>query len=563
MLTNTTHQSRRRRSGPGRTACTSKQGHGAEAPKPTSRRPQTAAAGGDESSLARFGMEPGERGSLNVRHASDGGVQGFFVPRASADGDAEAKPGQSTAAGVKIIEIFPAASELRIYPTNTRPWHPDHLGPKYSQIRTLTLPSHLDDEVDLVDALEGLPAGFTKDYEYGLGLAQECDPIIDLIEAHTKCDTLALDPSAETTVDGSTFRMSLARFEALRAELTRIKSRGNGAIRRVRHAFVHNELAEVLGLDEARYSEGRHPTSRWITQVTAGAEPLSDFEQEALLAATRASAAQIAATNPDRLVRLQRDIELVNLEQLISAYGDALWARHNERWWQQFFEENVFALQLLFGGPSVFVDSQVPIGEGGNSAKGKKIADYLFRNATTNNAALVEIKKPSTQLMSKTPYREGVYGVHSEISKSVTQVLDQALQLTRHEGDTQARTPGKSWVSSAPRCFVVAGMASELDTPDKKKSFELFREHLSGVRLVTFDEVHGQLELLRDFLSADAAGSSGPWMSRQRPSQQATSLLRPNDATRLLHHEPRRAIPAGHEPSSSQRRDPAPSPRTA
>jgi hypothetical protein len=38
----------------------------------------------------------------------------------------------------------------------------------------------------------------------------------------------------------------------------------------------------------------------------------------------------------------------------------------------------------------------------------------------TDNAALVEIKK-STQLLSKRPYREGVYGVHSEIGKSVTQ----------------------------------------------------------------------------------------------------------------------------------------------
>jgi hypothetical protein len=42
--------------------------------------------------------------------------------------------------------------------------------------------------------------------------------------------------------------------------------------------------------------------------------------------------------------------------------------------------------------------------------------------------------------MKRRPYREGVYGVQSEISEAVTQVLDHALQLIRHETDTKART---------------------------------------------------------------------------------------------------------------------------
>jgi len=290
--------------------------------------------------------------------------------------------------------------------------------------------------------------------------------------------------------------------------LTRIKNRGDLGIRRVKETFVHNDLAQTLSLDTKELSLGRLPTSKWITRVAAGEEPLSDEEQDELLSAAASSATTIAATNPEKLVRLQHDIELVNLDQLIKAYGDALDARHNEDWWQKFFEENVFVLQLLFGGPTVFIDSQVPIGEGDNSVKGKKIADYLLKNSMTNNASLVEIKKPCTQLMRKRPYREGVFGVDSEISQAVTQVLDQALQLTRHEADTKSRTGDSSWVSNSPRCFVVAGRAAELDTADKQKSFELYREHLSGVRLVTYDEIFEQLKLLRDFLDSDGGGSA-------------------------------------------------------
>jgi hypothetical protein len=44
-----------------------------------------------------------------------------------------------------------------------------------------------------------------------------------------------------------------------------------------------------------------------------------------------------------------------------------------------------------------------------------------------------------------------------------------------------------------------------LDTPDKRKSFELYREHLAGVRLVTYDEIFEQLKALRDFLVVETS----------------------------------------------------------
>ncbi len=454
-------------------------------------------------------MKPGDRGTLDSRVTEDGVLQGLFFPKQSP------KPGtaaaERVAAGVKLIELRPSEGEIRIFPIDTRSWDPNFLGPKYEKISTIILEVDLEPDADLTDVLEDLPAGLTKNYEYGLGFAQECDAIIDLIEENTECDTIMLVASGEAEDLGTVFRMSFRRLAELRKELAKIKVRGDHGIRRVRRAFVHNDLAPVLGVDSINYSLGRHPTSQWMTRVAAGEHPLSDEEQEELLSATLAGARHLATEKPKHMARLQRDIEQVTLDQLIDSYEAALDAAHGEGWWQQFFEENVFALQLVFGGPTVFVDSQVPIGRGDNSLKGKKIADYLLKNSMTNNAALVEIKKPSTRLLGKQPYREGVYGVYSEIGKSVAQVLDQALHLTRHESDTKSRTPDDSWASNAPRCFVIAGRAEELDTPDKQKSFDLYREHLSGVRLVTYDEILGQLRSLREFLTSDAEGPSrGP-----------------------------------------------------
>jgi len=446
---------------------------------------------------------PGSRGIFDTEELKGGVVRGWFVPKE--------RPGPDTygterhLAKVKVAELDPTKDELRIFPTDTRPWNDNFLGPKYSQIRQITLDVEVDEPTYMEDVLATLPAGLNKNPEYGLGFAQECGIIVNLIEEHTQCTAIALPADGEPAIRGPVFYLPLPHLTELRDRLARITSRGGGGIRRVKQTMVHNELAPVIGLDPRELTLGRLPDSRWMTKVAAGEVPLTEDEQDGLLAATLVGARSIVESSPQKLARLQRDIELVNLDQLLVAFGDALGAGHPEPWWQRFFEENVFLLQLIFGGPTVFVDSQVPIGEGDNSTKGKKIADYFFKNVMTSNAALVEIKKPSTRLLGRREYRKGVYGVDAEIGKAATQVLDQALQLARSEAATRTRTSETSWVVSAPRCFVVAGRASELDSPDKQKSFELFREHLAGVRLVTFDEIFEQLRTLREFLSAESA----------------------------------------------------------
>lgn len=438
-------------------------------------------------------MRPGERGELETSTDCQGMTVGHFVPK---------KP-PSPGDKAKIAELDPVKGQLRIFPTDTRAWHGTFLGPKYKQIRTIVLPVDSDADTDLADTLEALPSGFTKDPEYGLGLAQECDPIISFIEENTSCTAIELLNGSDACVRGSTFLLGLEQLAALRAQINRIKTRGDGGISRVKKKHVHDTLGPALSLSSKDLSLGRLPDSQWMTKVAAGEIPLSEAEQMELVAATTAAAPSIAANSPQTFARLQRDIESVNLDQLIRAFKDALNAGHPEPWWQGFFEENIFLLQLIFGGPTVFIDSQVPIGEGDNSFKGKKIADYFFKNSLTDNAALVEIKRPSTQLLGRREYRAGVYGVDAEIGKAITQVLDQALQLGRSEDATRARSGDPSWRISAPRCFVVAGLASELDTADKRKSFDLYREHLSGVRLVAFDEIYEQLKTLRDFLSSE------------------------------------------------------------
>lgn len=448
--------------------------------------------------MARFGIEPGDRGTLETQLIGNGAFQGVFVPMTVPEPGTQAA--ERAESSVVLFQADTAQGRLTIYPIDTRQWSSGFLGPKYSKITAIELAADVVEDVDARDALDSLPSGLTKDFEYGLGFASELDVIVKFVEANTDCTIIALVATGDIAVDGPRFKIPHRQFEHLRDEIRSIKRRGDHAIRRVKEAATNDALGASLGMPPKKLSLGRLPTTKWMTRVAAGEDPLSDDEQDALLAAASAGAPQMVASRPEMMIRLHQDIELVTLDQLISRFSAALENNHREDWWQKFFEQNLFAMQLIFGGPTVFIESQVPIGKEALSARGKKIADYLFKGGLTDNAALVEIKRPSTKLLKKREYRAGVYGVQSEIGEAVAQVLDQALQLTRYENETKVGKPDTSWASNAPRCFVVVGLASTLDSDSKKKSFDLYREHLSGVRLVTYDELLAQLTALRDFL---------------------------------------------------------------
>lgn len=47
----------------------------------------------------------------------------------------------------------------------------------------------------------------------------------------------------------------------------------------------------------------------------------------------------------------------------------------------------------------MFVGSQTIVGDESPGTGGKRILGYLYRNATTDDAAVVEIKRPTTKLL--------------------------------------------------------------------------------------------------------------------------------------------------------------------
>jgi hypothetical protein len=111
---------------------------------------------------------------------------------------------------------------------------------------------------------------------------------------------------------------------------------------------------------------------------------------------------------------------------------------------------------------------------------------------------LIEIKTPGTPLLGP-QYREGVYPLSRELSGAVAQALNYRQSFLRRfdnltSGSTRHLTIGD------PRCVVIAGDSKELVDPAMKENFELQRERLNGLTVLTFDELFLRLEHLVTFL---------------------------------------------------------------
>ncbi|MBC2644943.1 DUF4263 domain-containing protein [Rhodococcus wratislaviensis] len=442
--------------------------------------------------MRRYGSDQDVKARLDVRH-HDNEVDGFFVPLDPPDDP-------SAADGTRILNFSGDSSELRIFPIYTFPDNEKYLEPKYPQIHTLTM-SVPDTDVGVVDfrelLLEWLPSGFVTDYKFGLGLVKDCNRLVRLIEKHTECDEIYFMGGTNVAVAGKQLLLGLERFEAILSEIRRINSRGYDGAARVKDAFVHNALASTLSLEPAVYSLGRHPVSQVLTKAADGVKELTEQEQDALIDTFASESAALARTRPETFLKLHRDIELVNLDRLIQSYEDALARGKKEGFWQNFFDNNAFALQQVFGTPMVSFQSSASVGGVGFAGSGGKVADYLLKNPLTNNVALVEIKKPSTSLLNTKEYRGGVFGPSKDLGGAVTQVMDQAYQLmTSFAGlKLASRADLEAYAVS---CFVVIGRTPSSD--DEQKSFEMYRANSRNVKIVTYDEILEQLKLLRKFL---------------------------------------------------------------
>ena len=488
-------------------------------------------------------------GSLVVEELSSDCIEVFYIPSEEKLEQSGLNPDSEAEYSVKLLEIDGLIQRITLFPIKTIGGRDDFLQPKYNQIKSITLadanlvffpseseastdsdraffspyfgPAEPMEELkdidslkrvpstqeDVMKVLEGLPSAFTKDYDYGLGLANPYRFIVHAVETISDCTEIVISEQATgINQEEKIFYISFDDFEMARKTLNNITNLSQKAAESVKEGKVYNFFAEKIGQPEIPITVGRHPLRKLFTSVAQGEEPLSDGEQVAVLDVMEKNVKTIAEIQPEKLVKLQSDIELANLNSLIVRYEEMINKNFSESDWQRFLNENPFILSLAFGYPIIKVQDQASVGGRKISGSGEKITDFLVKNSMTNNTAIIEIKKPQTELLNKKPFRSGVYTPSSELSGSINQALDQKYQFEREISQIKENSRIHDIETYSVHCCLIIGkMPSD---EERQKSFELYRGNSKDVEIVTFDELLNKLKEFSTFLNPAKTESS-------------------------------------------------------
>lgn len=187
-----------------------------------------------------------------------------------------------------------------------------------------------------------------------------------------------------------------------------------------------------------------------------------------------------------------------NLKNVLKVWQDNK-DNSNENFWQKTFWENQIVLSQVFSFPVLILEGTAYVGGKNIENEGGNLVDFLLENNLSENTVLVEIKTPKTSLLGSL-YRGGVHNISSEITGALLQVSSYKDSLIKDYHRLKSESI-KSFYAFNPQCLVIAGTwQDEIVNQDQKKSFELFRNGLKDVQIITYDELFRKIEILIDLL---------------------------------------------------------------
>lgn len=455
------------------------------------------------------------RSSSSVEVRRDGSSLRFVWVTSGSKGAPDALELARYDAGSDLLRIFP-----RVHLADV-----DLFDPQFDQVHELQIVAaalgwdpedavseRSDGRLELVEGdgplqeLHGLPKGFGRYFQYGLGFPRAYRGLVRAIESLTDCTVVCFGGAEDEGVRDNICHVALERFDRYKLAVDLNRARGDVVVGRVNRIAAQNSIAELAGLPAEKLTLGRHPVVQAITRAITDETPLDVDERSALVARMSLESRRVASDSPQQFGQLRSGIELVALEVLIEQFESAMQSagKGRESKWQAFFELNVFALQQLFAAPVALYGSQLHLRMPNMHGAGARIADFVLVNTLTRNAVVVEIKTPATRLVGR-PYRGAgvatIFPPHAELAGAVVQVQAQMESAATDFRDLVRRTADAEEVDTLViRGAVIAGSVESLSS-EERRSFVRYRSGLHGVEVLAFDEVLGRLQGLRQFLS--------------------------------------------------------------
>lgn len=168
--------------------------------------------------------------------------------------------------------------------------------------------------------------------------------------------------------------------------------------------------------------------------------------------------------------------------------------KSDERFWQEYFQNHPNILSAVF--PSVYqvICEQPYLGGKSIDNSGGKISDYLYEFGS-KNSCIIEIKTPVTPLVGA-EYRKSFPPSH-ELTGAVLQLRKQKdkFNKTYNNLKVEGMEKGINFETYDPKCYLIIGNSDFLNDY-QIRDFELFRNEMKDIEIITFSELIRKMELL-------------------------------------------------------------------
>lgn len=190
------------------------------------------------------------------------------------------------------------------------------------------------------------------------------------------------------------------------------------------------------------------------------------------------------------------NLELINPKRLKEKIDKKDEESKKESFWQKEFESNPHILSVAIPNMLQIISDQTYMGGKRIDNKGSSIADFVYKKGI-DNVSIIEIKTPSTKIVEDVKYRENVYVPSQELTSSIVQVKEQKDSLMKNYNAIwrESYEEGINFKAFDPKCYLIIGNTSELNAK-QIESFNLFRNELRTVEIITYDELLSKMEIL-------------------------------------------------------------------
>ena len=176
---------------------------------------------------------------------------------------------------------------------------------------------------------------------------------------------------------------------------------------------------------------------------------------------------------------------------------------NDENFWQRIFKKNPYYLSSI--APSILqvICDQAYMGTKSINNTGASIADFVYEQGI-DNVCIFEIKTPETTLVEYDKYRTNVYSPSNELISAVVQAKEQKDSFMKSYYSNKGKSAEQGIFFSAfdPKCYLILGNACKLNET-QLKSFNLFRNELRNVEIITYDELVLKIENLYNLLGGN------------------------------------------------------------